>query len=102
MPRVKTVAGKLFDEYKPVKNPLDKNASFDGCMLETYGAELEVVFEQLKKDGAKIWTVLDGDGSGLVVVAGFHFVNRLGYIITEIPWESDTIEFDEDDRRVSN
>ena len=99
MPR--KVAGKSFEEYKPVLNPLDKNASFEGCMLETYGAELELVREQYKKDPTKIWTILDGDGSDLDIAAGFHFVNRFGYIITEVSWESETIYF-AGDKRVNN
>lgn len=35
--------------------------------------------------GRHWWTVLDCDGK-LYVSAGFHFVNRIGYIKTEIPW----------------
>jgi hypothetical protein len=31
-----------------------------------------------------VWTVLDCDGA-LVVGSGFHYVNRVGYIITEVP-----------------
>ena len=32
-------------DYKPVKNHIDNNASYDGFMFETYGAELEIVKE---------------------------------------------------------
>ena len=35
--------------------------------------------------GRHWWTVLDCDGK-LYVAAGFHWVNRLGYLRTEIPW----------------
>jgi len=31
------------DTYKPIPNNIDKNASFDGMMFETYGAEVEFV-----------------------------------------------------------
>ena len=44
----------------------------------------------------RIWTVVDGDG-GLVIVAGHHFVNRMGYIVTENPRENDDIEVEMDD-----
>jgi hypothetical protein len=98
----KKVAGKSFDEYKPVKNPLDPHSCYDGCMIETFEPQYDLVRKQWYRNKKCIWTVLDGEGSGLVVVSGLHFVNRMGYIITEIPWESETIEFDEHDKRVSN
>lgn len=31
----------------------------------------------------RVWTVIDSDGGG--IASGFHLVNRLGYIITEVP-----------------
>ncbi len=43
-----------------------------------------------------VWTVVDGD-DGPAIVAGRHFVNRLGYIVTEIPRTSDDIEIGMDD-----
>jgi hypothetical protein len=37
----------------------------------------------------RIWTTVD-DGSGFVMlVSGWHFVNRLGYVVTEVPFESE-------------
>lgn len=33
----------------------------------------------------------DGDNCW-VIVAGYHYVGRLGYLITEVPWESADIE----------
>ena len=35
--------------------------------------------------GRHWWTVLDCDGK-LTISAGFRFVNRLGYIRTEVEW----------------
>ena len=32
-----------FDTYKPIKNHLDENASFDGHMFETYDGEVAFV-----------------------------------------------------------
>jgi len=77
---------KFYDEYVPQKNHLDDNASFDGCMYETYGEELEYVFELSKKEN-RVWTIIEGD-EGIVFSAGFHIVNRLGFLITEKPWNS--------------
>jgi hypothetical protein len=57
----------------------------DGTILfETYGKDLE----QIKRTfPSKVWTLLDCDGK-LVVGAGYHYVNRMNYIVTAKPWES--------------
>jgi hypothetical protein len=102
MAKPKKVAGKLFDEYKPRKNTINKHASFDGCMVETFEPEYDLVRKQWYRNKKCIWTLIDGDDGRVYTVAGLHFVNRIGHIITEKPWESDTIEFDQDDKRISN
>lgn len=77
--------------YKPIKNHIAKNASFDdgqgGIMFETYGDEVAFVKEQ---DPACIWTEGDGDDGGSYIWNGWSFVNRLGYFITEVPCPPDT------------
>jgi hypothetical protein len=75
---------EFYATYKPVKNPFVADASWGGAMLETYGRELAHVEEVLKTAPDTVWTVLDCDGA-LIVGSGFHHVNRLGYIITEVP-----------------
>ena len=73
------------DKFKPIKNHLVIDP--DEKMFETYGDEVEFV---VNYDPKYVWTNLQGDESDLIC-AGYHFVNRLGYYITEVPWE------DEDD-----
>ena len=34
----------------------------------------------------RLWTCMDNDYGTPIVVAGWHYINRIGYIITEIPW----------------
>jgi hypothetical protein len=75
------------DTYKPIPNHIDTNASFDGAMFETYGAEVEFV---KKADPAHIWTYGDGDDGGSYIWNGWSFVNRIGYFITEVPCPPDT------------
>jgi hypothetical protein len=70
----------FYDKYKPIKNHL--SSSSDDYVFETYGDDLDFVRSQ---DPKKIWTWVDGDMSSLLV-AGYHFVNRIGYHIAEIPW----------------
>ena len=71
--------------FKPVSNPIDPNAGFDGCLFETFGDDLAYVRDQ---DPNLVWTVLDCDGQ-LAIASGFHFVNRLGYLIATVPTEPD-------------
>ncbi len=83
-------------KYKPRLNPLDEYAALSGYMLETFGLELEHVKQQPNQ---YVWTWVEGDGSeslepededapahGGYLTPGYHFVNRLGYVITEVPW----------------
>jgi hypothetical protein len=67
--------------FKPVPNPIDPDAGFDGCLFETFGEDLAYVQAQ---DPNLVWTVLDGDGQ-LAIASGFHVVNRLGYLIASVP-----------------
>ena len=78
---------EFVETYKPISNHLDGNASFDGLMFETYGAEVEFVKSQSPD---KIWMYGDGDDGGSFVWSGWGFVNRLGYFITEVPCPPDT------------
>jgi hypothetical protein len=81
------------DQFKPITNHLDSNASWqneegDGIMFETYGEELEYVKKKHKENPNCIWTLMDSDdGEDTIVVEGYHFVNRIGYFITENPYQ---------------
>ena len=72
--------------YKPIKNHIDTNASFDGAMFETYGDEYEFV---KSANPLCVWTYGDGDDGGSYIWNGFHYINRLGYFITEVPAPSE-------------
>ena len=100
-------------KFKPVRNPnVDDDAPFDGTMFETYGPDLEAV--QNANPGC-VWTLFDGDDVDIELAEkagykpasdgddgafvdsagspvdfgwigdGFHFVNRAGYFVTEVP-----------------
>ena len=91
---MKTITDEEFkNTYKPIKNHLDDNASWDGCMFETFGDELFFVKNQAPKT---IWTIVENDDGNLMPISGFHFVNRMGYLITEIIWEEDVEVIDPD------
>jgi len=82
--------GEWEKTYSPITNHLDENASFNngngGIMFETYGDEVEFVKSQNPNN---IWTWVDGDSGRSYILSGYRFVNRIGYFITEKPWETD-------------
>ena len=73
------------DTFKPINNHLRK---YEDIAFETYGEEAEFV---QKADNKYIWTEVDGD-SGTYIIAGYHFVNRIQYYITQNPWEDEFTE----------
>lgn len=68
--------------YRLVRNHLNKNASYDGYMFEAFDHQAKFVGQQVP---TKVWTLLDCDGE-LLIRAGWHFANRLGYFVTEESW----------------
>jgi len=77
----------FINKYNIERNRLDKNASYEGYMYETYGEELEYVRTHYNK---QIWTLLDDCET---VLAGCHIVNRFGYFIGAIDNQNMELEF---------
>jgi hypothetical protein len=71
------------DKFKPIKNQFRNDP--DETMFETYGEEVDFVSNY---DNKYVWTYLQGDMSDLIC-AGYHYVNRLGYYISSVPWENE-------------
>ena len=84
---MKKITEEEFDEqFETVENHLEENASFSGCMFETYGEELDYVFELSKKE-KRVWTIIEGEGENeMYYVTGFHLVNRIGFLVTKEPY----------------
>ena len=40
----------------------------------------------------RVWTLIEGDSGNLWITNGYHFVNRLNYFITEVPFEGSDVE----------
>ncbi len=94
-----------FDQiYKPIKNHLDDNASADGFMFETYNEELDFILETNKTKPNHVWTIISLDNGNQLYATGYHIVDRLGYMITAEPWESDAddivVDLSNDDPQV--
>ncbi len=77
--------------FKPIKNKISKYADDDLIHFETYGEEVEFVKQAYEKNPNTIWTEVDGD-SGTYIVAGYHYVNRIHYYITENAWDDEYTE----------
>ena len=79
---------KWAETFSPLTNTTTPYAPFDGCMYETYGDDLAVVFKRASNINPtarlKVWTLVEGD-AGQYVVDGFQRVNRMGYFITAVP-----------------
>jgi len=74
-------------EYRPVTNPIDENASYGGCLFETFGEELCFVW---RSPPDRVWTLMDDGEGGTMIGSGIHLVNRLGYFVTERPFPAST------------
>lgn len=77
-------------------------------MLETFGEELKYCFELSQKEN-RVWTIIECDEMEtdktisdieypddgykppcLYIISGFHYLNREGFLITEVPYEQET------------
>jgi hypothetical protein len=70
-----------FDEmFKPIENPF----AGEGCYhFETYGEEYDMVLKALENNPKTVWTIVDGEDGNMYLTQGWHFVNRVHYVITE-------------------
>lgn len=82
--------------YRPKPAPVP-GSSFDFGDGDTLidGHRPEEVQALIEATEGCIWTVIDGDEGETAIVSGRHFVNRIGYIVTEVPATED-IEVDLD------
>lgn len=71
------------EEFQPVANVLNPDASWGGWLFEPAGKELAMVNTIFRAAPGKVWTVLECDGK-LLLASGMHVVNRMGYIITSV------------------
>lgn len=74
-----------YEEWEVKYKPIPNHITGECCSFETYGDELAFVCSQ---DPNTIWTEMDGD-NGVYLVSGYHYVNRIQYYVTEVPWQPD-------------
>jgi hypothetical protein len=64
-----------YSEFVEEFKPLDVYFSDEKKALEFVGGDIQ-----------RIWTVRDAEGRYTCVTSGIGFVNRLEYIVTDVPW----------------
>ena len=79
----------FYEYFRPFRHP---EAHFDiwgGHGLETFGDDLRIV---QKHDALNVWTVVDGDADQWIV-PGLQYVNRVCYLLTEVPHYEAEVSF---------
>lgn len=81
----------FYEYFRPFRH---QSAQFDiwgGHGLETFGEDLQLAFDY---DENHVWTVVDGEaGSDQWITPGFHRINRICFLLTEIAHYDAPIEF---------
>ena len=83
---IKLTEDQFDEQFTIQENHISGNEAFGG-MYETYGLELDYIFNLAKKEN-RVWTIIEGD-EGMYYVSGFHLVNRLGFIVTEEEYQEE-------------
>jgi|688.fasta_scaffold1335190_1 hypothetical protein len=96
---MKTIQYEEFvDTYQPIKNHLVDYAPYEECMYETYGEEVEYVVDIANSDKRQtVWTIINGENEKTWIIPGYHYFDRIGYLITTIPWESEDIQVNDNE-----
>ena len=79
----------FYEYFKPFRHPEACHNIWGGHGLETFGADLELVH---RLDPVHLWTVVDGERDQWITT-GFHYVNRVCYLVTEKPHNNLNFEF---------
>ena len=79
-PREETISEDDFEQkYRPLENAHGDNT---WTFPEVKGQPVE-----------HVWTIVDGTDDGdLYALPGFHVVNAVSYVVTEVPWPSETAD----------
>lgn len=66
---------------------------YEGRMYETFDEEYARVKEVLDSNPRRIWTLIDNNDGWTGICAGWHYVNRMGYFITEEEYQNENEEY---------
>lgn len=81
----------FYEYFKPYRHPKRKYNVWDGYGLETFGSDFDLIRYHPPD---YVWTVLeDGFCNDYWIVPEIHYVNRICYLLTELPHYSIPVEF---------
>ena len=92
-------SNEFYDKYKPIYNHITNKEFQEGQTesdeigvaqyFETYDEELQYV---KKQPNNKIWTLINAEGQD-IICQGYHFVNRVSYLIASVAYREGDKEF---------
>jgi len=86
-----TLHEDAFSEFfRPYRHKDANHDIWGNIGLETFGDDLELV-KSLPVES--VWTVVDGDDGDQWILTGIHTVNRICYLVTEVPHDWREIQF---------
>jgi hypothetical protein len=81
----------FYEYFRPFRHPSAHFNSWGGLGLEAFGGDFEIVSNY---DERFVWTVVDADkGPDQFITPGIHVVNRVCYVLTQVPHDWAAIEF---------
>lgn len=81
----------FYEHFRPFRHPSARFDIWGGHGLETFGDDLQLAFNH---DENHVWTVVDGEvGTDQWIIPGFHRVNRICFLLTEVAHFDAPIEF---------
>jgi hypothetical protein len=81
-----------YDTYKPVTNPTGDSGYFvdDDCLVFDWTVPADLA--AIEAAGPMhVWTYMDDDDGEPCIMPGMHRINRIGYMITEVPHDDKNI-----------
>jgi hypothetical protein len=76
--------------FKPYRHPESQHSIWGGHGLENFGKDFELV---RRLNPHCVWTVVDGEHGEQWITPGIHYVNRICYLVTEVPHAGLGVEF---------
>lgn len=81
----------FYEYFRPYRHPSARFDIWGGHGLETFGDDLQLAFNH---DENHVWTVVDGEvGTDQWIIPGFHRVNRICFLVSEVAHFDAPIEF---------
>lgn len=81
----------FYEFFVPYRHPKAAHDIWGGYGLETFGPDLELV---RSLDQNHVWTVVEsGCNDDLWITSGFHYVNRICYLVTKMAHDGLMVDF---------